>query len=311
MTGTSEGTCGSGGYSGTSLPGSTATQACAPVRVQCTVNSQCSRARSPAQHREALEPQTAACGVAGGQPAQNCQHWGPALPTAMRSTRRQGWQSRHTAPFTAQGSACALGLDDPALLTHLGSPSLPAHLCLPPAQPHIAVPCTGTSWPSTPALHVPSPAHPISHPARAVHSSGAMFCHCPSLPRLAHLPSNLSALPCPRGLVWHRTAVSRAQAGGEEAERLSVWARESPDPAADQGCTGGPKGSTWRHWPGRRWVALLAFISLAADNTHRATYGKGTVYTECPYKYFQCTFYTQVTETFHSSVQSLEVPAFS
>lgn len=76
-------------------------------------------------------------------------------------------------------------------------------------------------------------------------------------------------------------------------------------------CTGGPKGSTQKSWAGRRWVALLAFISLAADNTHTATHGKETVYTECPYKYFQCTFYTQVTETFHSSVQSLGVPALS
>lgn len=55
----------------------------------------------------------------------------------------------------------------------------------------------------------------------------------------------------------------------------------------------------------------MVFISLAADNTHRATHGEETVYTECPYKYFQCTFYTQVTETFHSSVQSLGVPALS
>lgn len=77
------------------------------------------------------------------------------------------------------------------------------------------------------------------------------------------------------------------------------------------GCTGGPKGSTQKSWPGSRWVALLVFISLAADNTHRATHGEETVYTECPYKYFQCTFYTQVTETFHSSVQSLGVPALS
>lgn len=34
-------------------------------------------------------------------------------------------------------------------------------------------------------------------------------------------------------------------------------------------------------------------------------------YIQCPYKYFQCTFYTQVTETFHSSIQSLGVPALS
>lgn len=49
----------------------------------------------------------------------------------------------------------------------------------------------------------------------------------------------------------------------------------------------------------------MAFISFAAGNTHRAIHGKETVYTECPYKYFQCTFYTRVMETFHSSVQSL------
>lgn len=77
-----------------------------------------------------------------------------------------------------------------------------------------------------------------------------------------------------------------------------------------RGCAGGQ----WQHTekaPGRRWVALLAFISLAAGNTHRATHGKEPVYTECPYKYFQCTFYTRVTETFHSSAQSLGVPALS
>lgn len=57
--------------------------------------------------------------------------------------------------------------------------------------------------------------------------------------------------------------------------------------------------------------ALLAFISLAAGNTHRAIHGKETLYTECPYKYFQCTLYTRVMETFHVSARSLGVPVLS
>lgn len=140
------------------------------------------------------------------QPAQNCQHWGPALPTAMRNMRSQGWQSRHTAPFTAQGSVCALGLNDPLSSAAIADAPLAvaAHHSLPiSAFPRpsstLAVLCTGISWPSTPALHVPSPAHPsavpISHPTRAVHSSGAMFWHCPSAPRVGASLLHTSA-PC-------------------------------------------------------------------------------------------------------------------
>lgn len=123
----------------------------------------------------------------------------------MRSMQSQGWQSRHTAPFTAQGSACALGLDDTQSSVAIADSSLAlaAHHSLPvSALPHpsftLAVLRTGTSWPSTPALHVPSPAHPsavpISHPTRAVHSSGATFWHCPSVPRIGTSPLHPSAL---------------------------------------------------------------------------------------------------------------------
>lgn len=109
------------------------------------------------------------------------------------------------APFTAQGSACALGLDDPqSPVAVADSPlAVAAHRSLPiSASPHpsftLAVLCTGTSWPSTPALHVPSPAQPsvvpISHPTRAVHSPGAMVRHCPSVPRAGPCPLHTSAL---------------------------------------------------------------------------------------------------------------------
>lgn len=118
--------------------------------------------------------------------------------------RSQGWQSRHTAPFTAQD--CALGLEDSQASAAIADSPLAvaAHHSLPiSAFPRpsstLAVLCTGTSWPSTPALHVPSPAHPsampISHPTRAVHSSGAMFGHCPSVPRVGASPLHTSA-PC-------------------------------------------------------------------------------------------------------------------
>lgn len=136
----------------------------------------------------------------GVQPAQNCQHWGPALPTAMRSMRSQGWQSRHMAPFTAQGSVCALGLDDPqAPVAIADSPlAVAAHHSLPISvfpcpSSTLAVLCTGTCWPSTPALHVPSPEHPsavpISHPTKLCIPLGPCSGIVPQCPGLVHLPS--------------------------------------------------------------------------------------------------------------------------
>lgn len=171
-------------------------------------------------------------------------------------------------------------------------------------------------------LHVPHPVHPsavpISEPARAVHPCGAVSLHCPTA-----LGVHTSLLPTPALCHVHQGGASSAQGC---CYLLPSWRRKgcpcvslgrkptrpcSEGKQQTGGCTGGPKGSTQKSRAGRRWVALLSFISLAAGNTHRATHGKETVYTECPYKYFQCTFYTQVTETFHSSVQSLWVPALS
>lgn len=319
LTGTSQGTCGSWGCPGSSLPFSTATQAWGPRPVPSP-----RAAGAGPQHstKRCWSPELLFVVWLGAQPAQNCQHWGPALPTAMRSMQSQGWQSRHTAPFTAQGSACALGLNDPqcsvavadSLLTVAAHHSLPISAFLCPSftlcpmhrdllAQHSCPPCPLSSPPLC-CAHLPS------------HQSCAFLWGCGLTLSLSAQgwpisPSHLNTLRVPGAQSGTGLQFGRAQARGEEDEHLSVWAGKSPDPAANQGCIEGPKGSTLRRWPGRSWVALLAFISLVADNTHRATHGKETVYTECPYKYFQCTFYTQVTETFHSSVQSLEVPAFS
>lgn len=132
-----------------------------------------------------------------------------------------------------------------------------AHCSLPiPAFPRpsstLAVLCTGTSWPSIPALHVPSPAHPSAVGSPIPPELGIPLGPCSGTvlqcPGLAHLPST------PQHSVpgaWFGTGLLliRAQARGEEAELLSVWAGESPDPAANQGCIGKAKGSTLRHWP--------------------------------------------------------------
>lgn len=149
---------------------------------------------------------------------------------------------------------------------------------------------------------------PISGPTRAVHPSEAPPLLCPTVLTRPPSPARCRVhrgvqfgtglrLPAPEledrglsvgrsGMETHRALVSRRAAAALEP------------PKAAHGKLAWQEGG----------VALLAFISLAADNTHGATHGKETVYTECPYKYFQCTFYTQVTETFYSSVQSLGVP---